>query len=105
MYSRNPHLVCTVHPDGVSGIDCMDFRLDPQLVPEESWEPDGASYYNGELVISLEQRLTLRQKIELLDWHPLFTGRCPKCEIPFPKDYLPAVHWDCPNCGWKDDSV
>jgi hypothetical protein len=23
----------------------------------------------------------------------------------YPKYELPPVHWDCPECGWMDDSV
>ncbi len=30
LYAHNPHLVCTVHPDGVDGDSCLDFREDPQ---------------------------------------------------------------------------
>jgi hypothetical protein len=45
------------------------------------------------------------QQLELLDTHPLFTGRCPQCEMTYPKYEQPPVHWDCPECGWMDDSV
>jgi hypothetical protein len=45
------------------------------------------------------------QKLELLDAHPLFTGRCPQCERPFPQYETPPVHWNCSACGWMDDSV
>ena len=45
------------------------------------------------------------QQLELLDTHPLFTGRCPQCEMTYPQYETPPVHWDCPECGWMDDSV
>ena len=70
----------------------------------EWWEPEEASFYGNELVISSSQRWTRAQKLELLLWHPLFTGLCPQCRYPFPPD-SEHVHWDCPSCGWKDDTV
>ena len=51
------------------------------------------------------QRWTPEQQLELLDTHPLFTGRCPRCEITYPQYETPSVHWDCSACGWMDDSV
>ncbi len=71
---------------------------------EGQWEPEGATY-NGELILQGEQRRTREEQLTLLDTHPLFTGRCPACEVPFPRYETPPVHWDCPNCGWVDDSV
>lgn len=78
------------------------FDLDPD---EEQWEPEGASYYNGELIVQPQQRWTREEQMELLDTHPMFTGRCPQCERPFPRYEKPPVHWDCPQCGWVDDTV
>jgi len=82
LYSHNPHIICAVHPDGVT-------------------------YYNGELILQPRQRWTLEEQLELLDWHPLFTGKCPQCGAEYERDYISRVHWDCPNseCGWMDDSV
>jgi hypothetical protein len=37
LYAQNPHLICTVHPDGVAGDHCPDFEPDPNAVPEELW--------------------------------------------------------------------
>ena len=34
---------------------------------EELWEPEGASYYNGELILQPEQRWTTEEQLELLD--------------------------------------
>lgn len=91
------------------------FDLDPD---EEQWEPEGARFVNGELIIERErsfyngeeiiqprQRWRREEMLDLLDWHPLFTGRCPHCSRPFPRYERPPVHWDCPHCGWVDDTV
>lgn len=129
--AREPFLVCAIHPYGPDGDTCLDFRPNPELEnkhfvdflglgereddvaysnpyqqdpDEEQWEPIGASYYNGELILQLQQRWTREEQLELLDWHPMFTGRCPHCERPFPKYVKPPVHWDC-ECGWMDDTV
>jgi predicted RNA-binding Zn-ribbon protein involved in translation (DUF1610 family) len=106
-YAHNPHLVCTIHPTGVAGATCLDFRPNQYQKgnPMEWWAPVGASYYGDELVITPLQRLTNEQRLELLDAHPLFTGRCPHCEMPIRRTEPARVHWDCPECGWVDDSV
>lgn len=104
---HDPHLVCAVHPAGPQGDSCLDFREDPNAQAEELWEPEGASYYNGELILQPQQRLTQQQQLELLDTHPMFTGKCPQCGYEFDRDWSARVHWDCPNseCGWMDDTV
>ena len=68
-------------------------------------EPEGASYYNGELILQPHQRWTREEQLKLIDGHPLFTGKCPRCDYQFPRDNPPEVHWDCPECGWVDDTV
>ncbi|WP_375515820.1 hypothetical protein [uncultured Nostoc sp.] len=50
LYSHDPHLVCAVHPAGPQENSCLDFREDPDIEPAELREPEGASYYNGELM-------------------------------------------------------
>ena len=111
LYANNPFLVCAVHPDGVDGNSCLDFRSaccvqeDPNAEPVELWEPEGAAYYNGELILQPPQRWTREEQMWLIDNHPLFTGKCPSCGYMFQRDYASRVHWDCPECGWKDDSV
>ena len=102
---RNPYLVCDEHPTGPPGDSCLHFAPDPDAESEELWEPEGASYYNGELILQPRQRWTREEQLELLDSHPLFTGKCPKCSYRFPPDNPPKVHWDCPMCGWVDDTV
>jgi hypothetical protein len=99
LYSHNPHLICTVHPSGVDGNNCLDFRLNPNA------EPEGASYYNGELILQPRQHLTIEEKLELLDTHPIFTGCCPNCGCQFPNRVIDLVHFDCPRYGWIYDSV
>ena len=104
-YSHDPHIVCAIHPTGPVDDNCLDFRLDPNAEAGDQWEPEGASYYNGELVLQPQQRLAIEQQLNLLDTHPLFTGKCPQCAYEFERDYTARVHWDCPDCGWMDDSV
>jgi len=129
----DPHIVCAIHPSGPHSRNCIDFRPDPDLEGKrfvdflgleyqqrdnepysnsydlepnrELWEPAGASYYNGELVIQPQQRWTTEEQLELLDWHPMFTGKCPRYGALFDRDYTARVHYDCPVCGWMDDTV
>lgn len=111
-YARSPYLVCAEHPTGVDESHCPDFELDLTIPDDEAvawygepWQPEGASYYGDDLVLEPTQRLTQAQRLELLDSHPLFTGRCPNCEMPLLQTEPPRVHWDCEHCGWVDDSV
>jgi hypothetical protein len=108
--ARDSHLVCTVHPTGVEGEHCPDFRPDPNLEAKEhkngfvlSCLP--VSYYNGQLVVQPRQRWTQEEQLQLLVVHPLFTGRCPECEATIGRDYSARVHFDCTECGWMDDSI
>lgn len=103
--TRNPYLPCTVHPIRITDDQCSDFKLDATLPADEWWEPEGASYYGDELVINPVQRWTREQQIALLDYHPMFTGRCPNCERTMLHTHPALVHWDCEHCEWKDDSV
>jgi len=119
--AHDHHLVCAPHPDGADGDTCLDFETDPKLesrrfidflglqqtdleLDDELWEPQEASFYNGELILQPRQRWTQEEQLELLDTHPMFTGTCPACGAQFEGDYRVLVHWDCP-CGWKDDSI
>lgn len=115
-YCGNPYLFCAVMPDGPEDNFCLHFALDPDAEPEELWQPLGARYvgdelviervtYNGEEIRQPPQRWTREQQLELLDTHPMFTGKCPQCEYTFERDYTARVHWDCPECGWMDDSM
>jgi hypothetical protein len=116
LYAHSPYTVCAVHPFGINGNSCLDFREDPNVEPEELWEPEGAkyidlelvlehSYYNGEEIRQPQQRLTLEEQWKVLETHPFFTGVCPNCEYRFPSHVPELIHFDCPKCGWMDDSV
>lgn len=102
-YSHQFYLICAVHPDGVEGSTCLDFRAESTSSTseeEELWAPDGYSYYNGELVPN-PRPLTTAEREEILSHHPLFTDVCPSCGHRYERYPLPAT-WDCPNCGWLD---
>ncbi|MBD2341841.1 hypothetical protein H6G64_33450 [Calothrix sp. FACHB-156] len=128
--AHDPYIVCAVHPGGPASNACLDFRPDPELEgkqfvdflgigesdDQQLWEPQGARHiddelviervtYNGELILQPPQRWTREQQLWLLDWHPMFTGKCPQCGYEFNHDWSAWVHWDCPECGWMDDSV
>jgi len=114
--ARSAYTVCAVHPFGVMDDSCLDFREDPNVEAEELWEPVGAryidsdlvlerSYYNGEEIRRSQQQLTREEQWGILNTHPLFTGHCPNCEYQFPPHVPELVHFDCPRCGWIDDSV
>ena len=51
LYARNPYLVCAVHPTGSDTDTSPDFQENSNAEPDELWEPEGASYYNGELIL------------------------------------------------------
>lgn len=104
-YSHSIYMVCAVHPCGVTGNECLDFRPKSDIQFEESWTPEGYAFYNGELIRQPRQMRTPSELMELLDTHPLFTGYCPRCNYQFERKFRSVVHWDCPNCGWVDDSV
>ncbi|MBD1851020.1 hypothetical protein H6F87_13520 [Cyanobacteria bacterium FACHB-502] len=122
-YTHSLYLRCTLHPLGLESEDCLDFvaiaprsrqrRIAPKgeglgtaqtSEVEEQWQLVGAAYYKGELVLQARRR-TLTEQLELLDTHPLFTGRCPNCELLIVSVHPVQVHWDCQGCGWIDDSV
>lgn len=70
LYARNPHLVCTVHPEGVESDKCMDFRPDPNAQIEEQWSPQGYSWYGDELIADRPSRYSQEEQIQILDTHP-----------------------------------
>ncbi|MEP0755204.1 hypothetical protein NDA03_23590 [Trichocoleus sp. Lan] len=89
-------------------------RSDAKLF--EWWAPEGTRFVGGDLVLKRptydgepvprpRQRFTPESKLELLDYHPMFTGKCPRCKMPFEVKKPPSVNWDCSRCGWVDDSV
>lgn len=103
MNAHSSYLVCAIHPLGPPELACPDYAPEPGYDTEQ-WEPVGAAYYDGELVIT-RRALSPEDRHRLLETHPLFTGHCPNCGYRFAIESMPQVHWDCPECGWKDDSI
>ena len=104
LYAHNPYIVCAVHPEGVETDKCLDFRPDPNAQIEEQWSPKGYSWYGDELISDRPSRYSQSEQNQILDNHPFFTGICPQCRHKFNQDSR-IVHYDCPDCGWVDDSV
>jgi hypothetical protein len=86
---------CAIHPGGPQG-RCIDFRLAPPAQPDDLNQP---STYAGEPITSPPR--SIAEPLALLNTHPLFTGRCPTCEMPIA---APQNPWHCPHCGWIDAS-
>lgn len=110
--AHDPRIVCAIHPAGPRSHNCIDFRPDPELEGkrfvdflELQRQPEAPSYYDRQLIVQPQQRWTREEQMELLDQHPLFTGRCPECGATIERDYLAKVHFDCVECGWMNDSV
>ena len=93
-YARNPYMVCGVNPCGSDDNECSDFEA------AEPREPLEDGYYAGDWIPQPSTQMTDEQRLALLDWHPLFVGRCPNCEMPMRQTNPPRVHWDCDECGW-----
>jgi len=70
LYDRNPYLICAVHPTGPNTDTCPDFREDPDAEPDELWEPEGATYYNGELILQPRQRWTRLATVRVAGYPP-----------------------------------
>ena len=115
-YSGNPYLICAIVPGGPDNLECHHFAPDSDIEPEELWEPQRAryidnelvlepTYYNGEEIRQPTQQRMREEQLEPPNSHPMFSGFCPQCGYMFQRDYTALVHWDCPECGWKDDSV
>jgi hypothetical protein len=105
-YEGEGFLVCAMHPAGPEVTPCPDWDL-----VEDDWFPCGATYVNGELILSQADFLEeCDRNIETL-LHPSITGRCPDCGTEFDCSQLLLVHWDCGllvrsfRCGWMDDSI
>jgi hypothetical protein len=105
-YPYDLHLVCAVHPQGVDG-KCLDFLQESNSRSEgkEQWSPEGYYWWDGEPLPNRPVTLTSGEQLTILDFHPIFTRVCPKCGYEFDHSDLPVIHWDCPACGWVDDSV
>lgn len=75
-----------------------------ETIADEPPETVGASYYAGELVLNPQRHLSRQKQLELLETHPLFTGRCPKCGHELDEQNQSAFEWYCNRCGWSDAS-
>jgi hypothetical protein len=84
-YAHSRFLVCALYPLGPNGKSCQDFES------AELWQPDRWQDFQD-------------QGMEEFDWHPIFTGLCPDCDRPFSRFQLPPLQWQCPRCGWQDDT-
>ena len=93
-YAHSAYLVCSAHPNGPEDNNCADFEA------LEVRQPLGGGYYAGDWIPQPFPRLQPEEQQALLDEHPLFTGRCPNCEMPVREKEPPRVHWDCEHCGW-----
>ncbi|AFY60854.1 hypothetical protein Syn6312_1700 [Synechococcus sp. PCC 6312] len=100
-YARSYYLVRAIHSSGRNKTPCSDFKTSLQ---KELWQPEGAAYYDGELIYQPPE-LSYEERLERLEWHPQFTGRCPNCEMPITQTEPARIHWDCEHCGWKNDSL
>jgi len=105
LYSLTPHLVCAIHPSGPATDECWDFAPKAAAMitteAEDLWFP-GAASYGGELIPESHSRLTQEEQLELLETHPLFTGRCPQCRHELKELNHPSFEWQCDHCGWSD---
>jgi len=70
LYARNRHLVCAVHPAGPNTDTGPDFREDPNTASEDLWEPEGASYYNGELILQRPAAVDTRTTVRAAGYPP-----------------------------------
>ena len=52
-----------MHPTGPNTNTGIDFRENPDAEPEELWEPEGASYYNGELILQRPAAVATRAAV------------------------------------------
>jgi len=82
-YARSAFLCCAPHPSGPPALPCPDFESN------DLWQPEDLSPYDA----------IFR---EWYGQHPLFTGRCPDCRTPFPRNQLPPRRWRCRICGWSE---
>lgn len=114
-FTPNPEIVDKRYEDFLNLLAVVE---DESVLDRELWHPIGTrfigqelviercdSFYNGELILQPQQRWSPEEKLEMLDIHPIFTGRCPCCEMPLTQYEHPPVHYDCPYCNWKDDTV
>jgi hypothetical protein len=98
-FANTPYMVCGINPSGPKGSNCEDFRAFPEQVVDEMNKPLGGGYYAGDWIPQPFPPIFVDQQLALLNWHPLFTGRCPNCETPIPEPVNNC--WNCRHCEWK----
>jgi hypothetical protein len=113
--AHSPYLVCAINPQGPQTAPCPDHRFSLQATQRrqpapfgwhsDDWRPAPPATYAGEAIEQSATPRTQEERWALLNWHPLFTGRCPNCEMPLRQTSPRQVHWDCQHCGWLDDSI
>jgi hypothetical protein len=89
------------HQFGITSKRDPYFRNNGQQ--EELWSPEGYYWYGDKLLEHRPSQLTPEQQLEILDTHPLFTGKCPSGGHEF--ENYPPIHWDCPVCSWADEML
>ncbi|WP_253276375.1 hypothetical protein [Synechococcus sp. PCC 6312] len=75
MNAHSQYLVCAIHPCGPSSDACPDYAPEPGY-DTDLWEPVGAAYYNGELVVT-RRVVSAENRLHLLESHPLFRAVVP----------------------------
>jgi hypothetical protein len=71
---------CSVHPQGVKGDRCLDFRL--------KYETEFAS------------QMTSEEQWQIFNAHPVFSGKCLQCSHIYDK-LSNRTNWTCPICSWR----
>jgi hypothetical protein len=93
------YLVCAINPCGPEGDTCEDFSVIAQADTEVERQSLGGGYYLGDWIPQPFPIATVEEQTALLDWHPLFTGRCPNCETPVVETVEGG--WKCGHCEWE----
>ncbi|MEG3440037.1 hypothetical protein V0288_23110 [Pannus brasiliensis CCIBt3594] len=107
LFSQQLYYVCAVHPEGVEGDECPDFRPDPEIDEEEEekpWSPAGHFWYGDNLLPDRLWRPSKEEQEKIIETHPLFTGLCPNCSHVFSTNPPTGAPWHCPACDWREDS-
>lgn len=99
-FLNSSYLICAVNPCGPTSENCDDFEAIAQAEAAPERQPLGGGYYMGDWIPQPFPTLTEAEQLALLDWHPLFTGRCPNCEMPVAE--LVEGRWTCGHCDWED---
>ena len=105
-FAFSDYIVCALHPSGpVEEDNCLDY--DPWPDGKIMWAPVGVGFYEVEETqdamspsLTMPQR-SLREQLEQIETHPIFSGRCPQCSHKL--GYAPRYLWNCDRCGWKDN--